>query len=372
MTEFAQFSAIAGYERIDAEAGIIYGVSVITAGEAKGRHHGTWIDDVTISQLHSIASKCSGGIKVKLSMSKEHDGSLGQVCASLKSFRIDGNKERADLYLLKSDPHFNKILELAKAMPTEFGLSANLGTDWSFEKKDGKNFLRCSGIESIDLVEAPATNDGLFSAKTNELTMSAIKYVKGDSGDHAKDCDCKECTSKHSKKEMTAMFAKIVGLPETATEDEISTTFKASKGDTTAIAELTRKVTEATTELAALKSGNANALALSKKAEIDNLVTEASREGKIIPLDADDLYTSKDGIVTIKTEPTQLSKMLSKLPKGQVKLTQNREIPKKADGTAITDRHSPEFMEFAREKRRQGAIELGNMILSNQTGLTRN
>lgn len=201
----------------------------------------------------------------------------------------------------------------------------------------------------------------------------SIKYAKGESGDHAKDCDCKECMSKHGKKEMTAMFATMLGLnPETATETEIATAFKASRGASVDIAPLTTKITELTGKLTALETGNANALALSKKAEIDALVTEASRDGKVIPLDTDDLYTVKDGIVTIKTEPTQLSKMIAKLPKSTIRMTRQLPVPKTTDGKDITNRRSPEFMAFAREQRKQGAIELGNMILSQNNGLTRN
>lgn len=343
------FSAIASKEKIDAEKGIIYGVSVITEGEAKG--HKSFIDKITLSQINNVAKEIKDGVKVKLSEAKEHDGSAGQIVGSLKNFRIDGAHIRADLHLLKNSSKYGFILELAAEMPSAFGLSVVVPNET--ETIDGEKYLRCSEIYSIDLVEAPAANAGLFSSKT---MSKEIKYANGKDGDHDEACECKECMSKHSKKEMTAMLASLIGLSEKATEDEIKTALAAGKsGDT---AELSKKITDLTTELSAFKTEKANAVALAKKAEIDNLIAEAGRDGKVIPMDADDIYTVKDGVCSIKIEPAQLSKMIQKLTKGQVQLARKTvELPKTKEGHRI-DKRSPEFVEFCRTKAAEGAIQL--------------
>ncbi len=190
-----------------------------------------------------------------------------------------------------------------------------------------------------------------------------IKYAKGDSGDHAKECDCKECMSKHSKKEMSAMFASILGLSVEATDDEISTAFKASRGDNAAVLELTKKVEEATTELTRLKTANADTVALTKKNEIASLVAEASRDGKQIPLT--DVQLSK-------MEVSDIKEMITKLPKSVLMSRRPVESPKTTDGKVITDRRSPEFKAFAASRLAQGAQELGELILNQNSGLTRN
>ena len=348
MTEFCQFSSIASLGKIDAAAGILYGVSVITEGQAQGRNSGTWIDKLSLSQIHKVASQYPDGIKVKLSQTKEHDGSAGQIVGVLKNFRTELNQERADLHLLKASSKFALILEMAATMPSEFGLSVVLPKE--LETVNDRDCLRCSEIYSIDLVEAPAANpSGLFTSKPTETTMS-IKYAKGDSGDHAADCDCKACESVKNKNEMSAMIAEQIAL--------------AIKGIATPdITGLTAKIEEAATKLSKLESANVEALKLAKAGEINNLVSEASRDGKVIPLT--DVQLSKMEVADIK-------EMITKLPKSTIRMSKQPTAPKTADGKDITNRRSPEFMAFAREQRRQGAIELGGIILSQQTGLTRN
>jgi len=357
MTQYAQFSSIASNSKIDAAAGVIYGVSVITVGEAEGKNAGTFIDQTTLSQIHSVASKFKDGVKVKMSMSKEHDGSVGQIVGVLKNFKTDGNHERADFHLLKSDENFAKIIEMSSTMPTEFGFSVVIPK--SIEKVDGKECLRCDDIYSIDLVEAPAANpSGLFSQKPTETTTMTIKYAKGDSGDHATDCECKECMSKQSKKSMTAFLASLLGLPETANDDEIKKTFEAAKAVKTDAA-LTAKIVELSGKLEAIDATNKATAESAKKAEIANLVAEASRDGKVIPLTEVQLS---------KMDTADIKEMITKLPKTVQMSRRPAVVPKSADGKVITDRNSPDFRAFLASKREEGALELGNRILAQAGG----
>ena len=355
MTNTNCFSAIATSEKVDGGAGVIFGVSVITLGEAAGKNSGTWIDHTTLNQISDVAKKYPDGVKVKLSQSKEHDGSAGQIVGVLKSFRVSGDRVRADLHLLKSDENFAKIIEMSSTMPSEFGLSVVIPKET--EKVSGKDCLRCSEIYSIDLVEAPAANPtGLFSKQTEPTTMSAIKYKEGTSGTHHSECECKECMSKHSKKEMSAFIASIFGLSAEASEADIQAAFKASK---TAAPDLT----EITTKLSRLEAANVEALKLAKKAEVDALVAEASRDGKVIPLT--DVQLSK-------METADIKEMINKLPKTVQMSRRPVTVAKTADGKDITNKRSPEFKQFAASRLAEGARELGELILKQSGGLTLN
>jgi hypothetical protein len=166
--------------------------------------------------------------------------------------------------------------------------------------------------------------------------------------------------SKHSKLSAIATFAKILGLPETATEDEISTAFKASKGGNPDLTALTTKLADAETRLSRFESANAEALKLAKTSEINALVAEASRDGKVIPLT--DVQLSKMDVADIK-------EMIQKLPK-TVQLSRKPVLAAKtADGKQITNRRSPEFKEFAASRLAQGARELGETILKQSGGI---
>ena len=101
MLAVTQFNRVSYVGEIDAQKGVIHGVSVISIGDAKG--HGMEVDRVTLEQFCQVAKSHKDGIKTKFGL--DHDAGVESVNGVLKNFRIDGDKVRADLHLLKSDPH---------------------------------------------------------------------------------------------------------------------------------------------------------------------------------------------------------------------------------------------------------------------------
>lgn len=146
------FSAIAGGAIKD---GVILGVSVITAGEAKG--HNVNIDRKSLESFLSAAQNRQGGVPVKM----DHGTGFYHIVGKLENFRIDGDSLRADLHLLKTHEQFARIVEMAETMADSFGLSVSSVSN--YEEIDGKNYLRCEELNSVDLVDRPAANPtGLF------------------------------------------------------------------------------------------------------------------------------------------------------------------------------------------------------------------
>ena len=151
--------------KIDRALGIIFGVSVITEGVAKG--HGLRIDSKTLETVKEVASEFSSGVKVKLRHKQdgEHQDVILETAGTLKHFRIEGDKLRADFHLLKSlnKEISEKIFEMAETMPEHFGLS--IAFSGVTEVKGEHKFARCEELQSIDLSDNPAANPGgLFSA----------------------------------------------------------------------------------------------------------------------------------------------------------------------------------------------------------------
>ena len=163
MTPIISFAAVAD-SKIDAEAGVIRGVSLITVGPALG--HGVAIDRKTLEQVKTAAEMYTGGLKVKL----DHSGGAGDIIGYIDTMRIEGDKLLGDLHLLQSSPHRTYILEIAQRIPDTFGLSIAFSGP-SEVGSDKKTILqRCSEIYSVDLVSEPAANpDGFFSRKLKEL-----------------------------------------------------------------------------------------------------------------------------------------------------------------------------------------------------------
>jgi hypothetical protein len=171
MEQVITFSASAGV--IDAEAGIIRGVSLITKGPALG--HGVMIDDKTLEQVKTAAEQYAGGLKVKLN----HSGGAGDIVGYIDALRISGEKLLGDLHLLQTSPHRAYILEIAERIPDTFGLS--IAFSGPSEKSSDKltTLQRCSEIYSVDLVSEPAANpNGFFARKLEQLQTAPEQKAK--------------------------------------------------------------------------------------------------------------------------------------------------------------------------------------------------
>lgn len=162
MSPTITFAAASG--AIDAQQGIIRGVSVITEGPALG--HGVMVDSTTLRQIKAAAESYSGGLKVKL----DHNSSAGDIVGFIDGFRIEGAKLLGDLHLLENSPHRAYILEIAAKIPDTFGLSVSFSGP-SELSADRKTVLqRCTEIYSCDIVSEPAANPtGFFSRKLRQL-----------------------------------------------------------------------------------------------------------------------------------------------------------------------------------------------------------
>ena len=167
MEQVITFAASTG--AIDAEAGVIRGVSLITKGPALG--HGVMIDDKTLEQVKAAAEQYAGGLKVKL----DHASGAGDIIGYIDTLRIDGEKLLGDMHLLQNSPHRDYILEIAQRIPDTFGLS--IAFSGPSEKSADKltTLQRCSEIYSVDLVSEPAANPSGFFARKLKLQTAEVE-----------------------------------------------------------------------------------------------------------------------------------------------------------------------------------------------------
>ena len=91
MNQVTAFASAAG-SSVNADAGVITGVSVITVGPALG--HGLMIDATTLQQVKSRAEQFTDGLRVKM----DHCTGIDAMVGVLRSFRITGDQLRADLH----------------------------------------------------------------------------------------------------------------------------------------------------------------------------------------------------------------------------------------------------------------------------------
>jgi hypothetical protein len=189
------FETMAG-SRVDRKEGIIYGVAIISAGPTKNN---SIADRTTLEQVANEGNAAPSGVKVKLrhKMKGEFQSILESCVGVVKNFSVtQSGKTIANLHVLNSldEKLKSKLFEMAETMPEEFGLSVDIADEP--EKKDGKTYVRCEELHSVDLTEAPAANpNGLFESMS-------IKYKHGESGEHHESCECKECKMESRQKKM--------------------------------------------------------------------------------------------------------------------------------------------------------------------------
>ena len=166
MGRITLFAAAAG-SLVDREAGILRGVSVITAGvEAKG--HGIWIDQTSLEMVKASAETYVDGLQVK----SDHGTGFGEIEGVLRNFQIDGNQLRADFYLIKSGEEYERIMEMAELMPSSFGLSIEFSG--VSEEINEYRYARPIEIYAVALVDQPAANPtGLFQVMSKNPTPEA-------------------------------------------------------------------------------------------------------------------------------------------------------------------------------------------------------
>jgi len=146
--------------RVDHEAGVIRGVSVIT-GNLTAIGHELDVDDTTLTQIQFEGQRMQ-----KVPVKINHGSGVDAVCGHLINFRREGNKVLADWKLLKSHPQFSQILETAEEQPETVGLSVSFKGPENPVVVDGRNMARCETLLSTDYVIHPAANPtGLFQQK---------------------------------------------------------------------------------------------------------------------------------------------------------------------------------------------------------------
>jgi hypothetical protein len=145
------------------DASIIPDVYILSQGEAKG--HDLYIDKTSLEQAHQLMKAAPNGIKCKLN----HGSGLDAVVGYARNPRIEGDKLKADLHLLKSSPHYGLIKEMADEAPDQFGVSLAFMNE--SETIGGKDYIRPQSIASADLVSSPASNERFRDFATTESEM---------------------------------------------------------------------------------------------------------------------------------------------------------------------------------------------------------
>lgn len=161
-----------GSVRVNRKEEVIEGFAVVTKGvthDERGE-----FDDIALESVVEMGNKAKAGTKSRFGHPNMSSTALGTFLGRVKNFRRDGDIVRADLHIDKTaheTPDGNLagyVMNLAQSDPQAFGSSMVIHWDEEFrdeKTKDGDElppFIRVKNLLSVDIVDDPAANNGLF------------------------------------------------------------------------------------------------------------------------------------------------------------------------------------------------------------------
>jgi hypothetical protein len=131
-------------------AGVLYGVSLISRGEALG--HGFWIDDVTLDQVAEFASSDSSGVKSRFTHPSMSSDGLGRHLGRIFSSERSDDRVVGDLHFARiahSTPEGN-LAEYVMTLAEEDAAAAGLSIVFEHDREQEVDFLLAHGAEQIE------------------------------------------------------------------------------------------------------------------------------------------------------------------------------------------------------------------------------
>lgn len=161
MSKFLRESQ-SGIERVDTQAGIIYGVKVLGPRSRNGRVY----EDSAIRKALPLYE----GVTVNINHVRPDPKTGAHVerpmqdrWGVLRNVRYVEGSIYADLHYIKSHPMTKQLVEAAQRFPEIFGLSHDAGGDEQIIDGE-RRVVEMYEVKSVDVVADPATNEGLFES----------------------------------------------------------------------------------------------------------------------------------------------------------------------------------------------------------------
>lgn len=159
--------------RVDREAGLIEGVRILGPDSKNGRKYSP--------RAMAEAARLYEGAPVNVDhpASERKDRPLAEAFGWIRNVRQEPDGVYGDLHYLKSHPQAELVAEAAERNPNRIGLSHHAeGT----VRMDGQRVIveTVERVHSVDLVQTPATNAGLFESEGKPMTIREAAEMAGE------------------------------------------------------------------------------------------------------------------------------------------------------------------------------------------------
>ena len=157
---------------VDRDAGVIRGVKVLGRESRNGREYSD-------RALHE-AAKLYDGIGVNLNHPDRRDTHLERPVEAgfgwLEGVEVKADGVYANLHYLRNHLQAAVLVEAAERNPRRFGLSHN--AEGKVARRDGRTIVESiEKVRSVDVVQNPATNAGLFESEARDMSTRTVKEV---------------------------------------------------------------------------------------------------------------------------------------------------------------------------------------------------
>jgi len=159
-------------KRVDRDAGLIEGVRILGQDSRNGRRYSP--------RAMAEAARLYEGAPVNVDhpATERKDRPLAEAFGWIRNVRQERGAVYGDLHYLKSHPQAELVAEAAERNPNRIGLSHHAeGT----VRMDGQRVIveTVERVHSIDLVQTPATNAGLFESE-QRMTIREAAMAAGE------------------------------------------------------------------------------------------------------------------------------------------------------------------------------------------------
>ncbi len=181
-------------DKIDREAGIIYGVKVCGNRSKNGREYPAKVLEAAIPVYEGVAVYVDHGLM------PGDERPLDAHFGSLRNVRVQEGELFADLHYVKNHTAAEAVLERAERFANNFGLSHDAEIE-SVMESGVQKVTKIVEVASVDLVTRPATNKGIFEHREKE----PVKKVKRTYKQVLESLSVKEFRGKHRVLEAAEM-----------------------------------------------------------------------------------------------------------------------------------------------------------------------
>jgi hypothetical protein len=163
--------------QVDRESGVIRGVRILGRVSRNGREY----SDAALQQ----AARLYEGLGVNLNHPErpQSDGTrdVEDGFGWLETIEVRGDGVYGNLHYFRAHPSADVIVEAATRNPRRFGLSHH--AEGCVAQKNGKVVVEAvESVRSVDLVQNPATNNGLFESKSATVNRTVQEVIQAAGG----------------------------------------------------------------------------------------------------------------------------------------------------------------------------------------------